>query len=400
MRRMRHLRVLGKETGRLLSLRALVITAAIAFVFFFIFMEYYSEFTHSHSLYEEYEIAQKMLCEYGTELDIDEFDDFMTWKEEYEAECERQIIGNPIFESVGVYSYADYEELYHQGHAAGITDEENHAMWALLGEQCDYARFYVQAHEEITSSYELALSIASDSDLLLPKEDARKLSRETQLYETGEYESIFPSAINNYTEQYLAYLAVLCVLSAMFIAAPAAVTDSITGVDSIQRTTRHGRFTAVTRFGGAMAASLTVVAAEILMATVILLTRSDCGMFWNSRMDSFMSGGLCFGPTTFGQHYIGSVLMILALSVAAALLSCVMSSVSRSMVSVILKLVPVFVVFIFVCNIAVMDRGMFANALYRLTRIPCAPLLCALLLLTAAITACVVYFRKELKADR
>ena len=114
MRRLRYLRVLGKETGRLLNLRSLAIVGVLTVIFFFIFMEYYSDFTHSHSAYEEYAIAQRMLEEYGDEVDADEYADFKTWLTEYEDNCEEWIVGNPIFENVGVYSYADYEELYHR----------------------------------------------------------------------------------------------------------------------------------------------------------------------------------------------------------------------------------------------------------------------------------------------
>lgn len=400
MRRLRYLRVLGKETGRLLNLRSLAIVGILAVIFFFIFMEYYSDFTHSHSAYEEYVIAQRMLAEYGDELDAEEYEDFKTWLAEYEENCEEWIVGNPIFEKIGVYSYADYEELYHRGHAAEVTDEENRAIWALLDDECGYARFYVQAHDEIDRSYQIAVDFASNTDLLSSKDsDLRKFEREAEYYESGEYRSIFSGTINIYTEQYLSYLAVLCVLSAMFVAAPAAVTDRITGVDNIQRSTRHGRFTAVTRLGGAVTTSLAVALAEILIATAILFARSGCGAFWNCRMDSFMSSARCFDTTTFGQHYIGSVLTILGLCVAASLLSCVMSSLSRSMVSVILKLVPLFIVFAFVCSGVIYDRGMFSNMLYQFTGIPFAPLLCVLLLLIAAGVVCGVYVKRELESD-
>jgi len=299
-----------------------------------------------------------------------------------------------------VYSYADYEELYHRGHAAEVSNEENRAIWALLDDECDYARFYVQAHEEIDVDYQMALDFASNTDLISSKQgNPHKFAREVEYYESGEYMSVFPDAVNIYTEQYLVYLAVLCVLSVMFIAAPAAVTDRITGVDNIQRSTRHGRLTAVTRLGGAVIASITVALIEILIATAILFVRSGCGAFWNCRMDSFMSTDRSFSATTFGQHYVGSVLIIVGLSMAASLLSCVMSSLSRSMVSVILKLAPTFIVFTFVCDGAVNYRGMFSNVLYRFTGIPCAPLLCVLLLLIGAGVVCGVYVKKELKLD-
>lgn len=400
MRRLRYLRVLGKETGRLLNLRSLAIVGVLTVIFFFIFMEYYSDFTHSHSAYEEYAIAQRMLEEYGDEIDADEYADFKTWLTEYEDNCEEWIVGNPTFENVGVYSYADYEELYHRGHAAEVSNEENRAIWALLDDECDYARFYVQAHEEIDMDYQMALDFASNTDLIPSKQgNPHKFAREVEYYESGEYKSVFPDAVNIYTEQYLAYLAVLCVLSVMFIAAPAAVTDRITEVDNIQRSTRHGRLTAVTRLGGAVLASFAVASTEILVATAILFVRSGCGVFWNCRMDSFMSTDRSFSATTFGQHYIGSMLIILALSMAASLLSCVMSSLSRSMVSVILKLAPTFIVFTFVCDGVVNYRGMFSNVLYRFTGIPCAPLLCVLLLLIGAGVVCGVYVKKELKCD-
>lgn len=371
--------IIRKELAKIFDIRFIILLTVTAAVFFMLFMKYYTELDNAHSQSEECQLALKMVKAYGTQMDRQEFEDFKTWRAGLEAECQRQITGNPVFEQAGIYSYSDYMNLYENEYSSGeeISSAQHEAIWALLGKECGYAQFFVQAYDNIYSDYEAALPNT-------PGEN---------------FTDILPYEVFDYADSYITWLAVLCVLSVMFLTAPLAVNERITGVITLQKASRQGRNTVKTQIIAVAVSALIVTAAEAVLGLVIFFSSTKAAPFLNSRLSSFLVHSSQFGSLTFLQYILGSLALIFIFSVSAALITYVLSAMSRNMISVLLKTIPAFVLLSYAAKKPLLGHGIIAERLMLSNQTNLVPVICAVFFFVLAVAACAFSVKRELKTE-
>lgn len=393
------MRIVFYEMKKIWNVKLLMVIALLCALFYSIFMSSYIEyFPNGHSATEEVDYSIEMTQRYGPTLEADEYAEFIVkTREELIFEAEAYIKNNPVFSEVGIYTYADYEAMHEK---RAQTEAENNAYWTLLGEECGFVQFKLQALDRIEERYynypEYKLEGLISSETTSEKE----LARLTEIQQTEEYRNIMDGYVFENTVSYTIYLAILTVLAVLVFVSPLIVTDRARNVHLLQYTAKHGRRI----LNGQLVA---VVLSAFLLTTALLLifgaiySANGTWPFWNNGLTSFLNTPTDFFwfDITYGQYIIACVVLLYILCLGAAAIAFMLSRFSQNLITLILKLIPAFAVLGALCFSVFFYTFSSTNTLYIGTSvIGIEPIVCGLVLI-AGLAASLYIVRREKKVD-
>jgi len=233
------MRIIINEMKKIWNVNIILIILLLCTLFYLLFMEFYiTNFPNGHSATEEVEYSIELLQRYGPTLEEDEFSEFITeTREKLISEIEMHIKSNPIFSDAGIYSYEDYERAYKK---EILTETEKKAVWTLLGEECGFVRFKLQAIELIEEQYHNYPKYKL-RDLLAQSVREKEIERFTAIEETEEYRNIMDKYVYYNTVEYALYLAILSVLAVLVLVSPLIVGDRARDIHLLQYSSKLGR---------------------------------------------------------------------------------------------------------------------------------------------------------------
>lgn len=390
------MRIVLHELRKIWNLRMVPVVALMCLLYYSIFMSFHIEyFPNGHPMTEEVDYSVELVKRFGPTLEADEYDAFVReTRETLISEMEMYIRNNPVFAEAGIYSYEDYERVRDK---FDRTEAEENIVWTLLGEESNFVRFKMQALESIESQYHNFLQYALPS-MMSEAESRKEKDRLAAIKETEEYRNIMDWYVYENTVVYSVNLAILSVLAVLTLVSPLIVTDRARHVHLLQYTAKHGR--------KILRKQLIAVLLSAFMLTTLMLAvfgaiygTNGTWVFWNSGLTSFLNTSIFWFEMTYGHYIILYVVMLYALCMGAAALAFVLSRHSRNLITLILKLIPVFGALALPGSLAVTAPFSLEHILYRKTGIPgMEPAICGLVfLIGAALSLHVV--RREKKVD-
>jgi hypothetical protein len=391
------MRIVFHEMRKIWNIRILGIIVLLCSLYYLLFMSFHIVyFPNGHSMTEEFEYGVELLNRYGPTLEEEEFIEFTTeMREKLIAEMNGYIKSMPVFADAGIFSFEDYEKVREK---PTNTEAERKAVWTLLGEECDYVRFKLQALDLISERYRnypmyMLPRLISEAESYGKRETARLNFIEA----TEEYRNIMDQYTYEDSVEYFVALAVLSVLSVLVLVSPLITGDRAREIHLLQYTAKQGR--------KILRKQLTAIILSAFILTTLLVlifgaiySVNGTFVFWNSGITSFLNRTFWI-DITYGQYILLSVAMLYIICLGTATFAFLASRFSRNLIALILKLIPVFFALLALCRIVLRYTFSPGNSLYRITRIiGTEPFVCILVMIIGLVMSFYV-LRKEKRAD-
>ena len=379
------MRIVLHEMRKIWNLKIVLVLTLLCALYYSIFLRFYIEyFPGGHSKTEEVEYGIELIKRYGPTLEEDEYAEFVReTREKLKAEMEAHIRSNPVFAAAGIYSFEDYERVHAK---YDRTEAEEKAVWTLLREEGDFVRFKLQALEFIEERYH------DYTEFTLPRlmseaANGWEKDRFAAIKENEEYRNIMVWWVYDNTLDYALRLAVLAVLAVLALVSPLVVSDRARKVHLLQYSAKEGR--------RILRKQLVAVLLSAFLLTTLLLAvfgaiygTNGTWPFWNSGLTSFLNHFTFWFDITYGQYVLLYVGFLYVLCLGAAALAFVLSRFSRNLVTLILKLIPLFTVLVAICHLVFINPFGFENALYIMTGVPgMEPVVCGLVFIAGVASA-------------
>ena len=362
------------EMKKIWNLKILLVIALLCTLYYSIFLSFHIEnFPNGHPMTEDVGYSIELLQRYGLTLEEDEYTEFVQeTRAKLIAEMEMHIQSNPVFAAAGIFSYEDYEKLRGRDQ---LTEAENIAYWTLLGEEGGFARFKMQALEWIENHYrhypQYTLPI-----LMSEAANQKERDRLAAIMETGEYRNILNWHVYENTVAYSVNLAILSVLAVLTLVSPLIVTDRARNVHLLQYSSKHGRKILQKQLLAVLLSAFMLTTLLILIFGAIYSTNGTW-VFWHSGMTSFLNGPIFLFDITYGQYIVLYIVLLYTLCLGTAAMAFLFSRFSRNLITLILKLMPMFAVLTVLCLYVFNDPFSMNNSLYKaLGMIGIEPLVC------------------------
>ena len=392
------MRIILGELKKIWSLQMVIIVTVLSALFYLMFMEFYiTYFPNGHPQTELFDFSVELTKKYGTTLEQAEFDEFISARKALVSEAEMYIKEITAFAESGIFSFEDYSELAKKVYESNeATEEENEVYWILLSEDCNFVGFRLQELDNIADFYDNAA--VSYQTQILHSDNAREAKRLSEILESGQYTSIMPENVISNANIYGRWLAILTVLSMLVFLSPLLTGDMMRGVNLLQYSSKHGRKILSSQLAATMISAFLLVTIElVIFGAIYRLTGTQ--VFLKNGMNSFIGFYDFWFDMTYKQYLFSNLGMIYMCALSAALLAFVLSKVSRDYISLTLKLIPLFVLFIFLCTGSIDYNFTMTNPLYRMTGIiGVEPMVCGTVIILG-ISFCLLVIIREKKVD-
>lgn len=321
--------LLKMELKKIWKPEILCILAAAGLVYGFLFLEFpLRYFPNGPQCEAEYRLMQEWAEKYGTAMDAAEYRD-----------AKKELA----------------ERL-------GVTDEtaDGSALISYAAEGDEYLQQWAGALYE----YELRYKILADrlsEQMYRPAEQVRV----KDIIQKEKRDGILPYEAMGNAAEYWRWVSVFILLSVMVLLAPGVTRDMLTGVCSLQYTSKCGRSVLKTQ----MAAAGLSAAAVVLVETVIFAVfYAGLGTwrFWNHPVNSFYHGAVYWFDVSFGQYLLFMLLLMVLFAGGAAGAAWALSCFSSNYISLMLKIIPVFLLLGFLCNQCICGLFDFNSLPYKI----------------------------------
>lgn len=389
------MRIVWHELKKIWNFRILVVVALLCTLYYWLFLSLYIDyFPNGHSETEVVAYSRELLQRYGPTLEEDEYSQFIReTRAQLLAEMESYIKSNPVFADAGIYSFEDYERVYEK---SDPTEAEYKAIWTLLGEECDFVRFKLQALQWIESQYANAPQYTQK--LISETTDPKEVERLKAILQTKEYRHIMDGHVYDNTVVYAFYFAILAVLAVLVLVSPLIVTDRARNVHLLQYTSQQGRRILQKQL-------LAVLLSAFFLTTILILifgaiySTNGTWVYWNSGLTSFLNWPTFLFNLTYGQYILIYIVLLYVLCLGTAALAFIFSRFSQNLVTLILKLIPLFTVLTVLCAWVFKYPFTTQNFLYRaLGLVGMEAFICGLLFLAAGAVS-LYLVRREKKVE-
>ena len=388
------MRMVFNEMKKIWNLKMMLLIAIICALFYSMFMGFHiNHFPNGHPSTEIVDYSRELTQRYGTTLEEEEFSEFVQdTREALLAEAEAYIKKMPIFAEAGIYTYADYERV----RDSDETQLETDAIWTLLGEECDFVQFKLQALNSIEESYYHYPEYMLNSFIeIRGAEHEKELNRFMQIKEREEYRNIMASEVLDATVKYAVYLAILTILAVLVLISPLVVTDRMRNIHLLQYTAEQGRDVFQKQLAAVLLSAFCLTTALVVIFGVIFSTNGT-GMFWDNGITSFLAYTTFLADMTYGQYCIIYIVLLYVFCLGTAAIAFVLSRFSQNPITLILKLIPVFAAVTTLAVFVFHNTFSIGNVLYAGTGIWwIEPIACGFILLFGSALSLYVVGREK-----
>ena len=233
--------------------------------------------------------------------------------------------------------YLDYEQNAING-CEGYDYSVYSEMRSLLAENTGHSSIWFQEYESMMGQY-------------------RAYGQERN--------SILPYEVFVYTGNYMAYLAIWCLVCVFFIAAPVMVNDRENNIVAAQYSSRIGKKIYRIQFVCTMFSAFIVVSFVIAIGMFAWKT-TGAFLFAGSDMSSFLNTEVFASSITSGEYILFFMIMIYVLTLGISGILFCLSAYSQNMTSMLLKAIPALAGGILIV-LLLQNALCESNQIYRLT---------------------------------
>lgn len=387
--------ILFHEIKKIWSLRIVGLITILCVLFYLLFMQHNVKyFPNGHPSTEIFNLSVELTERYGSMLEEAEMVEFIETRETLVSEAEEYISSDPVFAEAEIYSYEDYEQLHSRDQ---LTDAEQKALWRLyLAEEYGFIAFQIQAMNYLQENYSY-ISIGYEHKIA-QSQSSREIDRLHEIFASEQYRGIMPINVMEDTDNYIKQLAILAVLSVIVLVSPLVATDRMRDVYLLQYTSKRGRRVLLNQLLAILISALMLVTLLVGIA-MALYSKTGIQPLWNNGMTSFIGFIDFWFNITLGQYLLLSIGMVYLCAIGAALLAFALSKLSRNYISLILKLIPAFILFAMLGNEVFHFSFSMQNSLYRLTGVVGIEPVSWGIVLAAGLALSLLLIRRERRVD-
>lgn len=324
--------LLKLELKKIWNPKILLIIIAIGLLFGFLFLEFpLRYFPNGYPAEEQYQLMLDWTEKYGAQMDDAEYKDAL-------------------------------EKLKKE---LGVTDENADAT-AMI----DYAsksNEYLQQYAGALFEYEIRYERLNDN-LEEGSYHSAEQMRVEDIIKNEKFDGILPYEIMGNAFEYWRWVSVFMLFSVMVFLAPTVIKDTLTGVRKLQYTSKRGRAILKTQLLASLLSAIGLILLELLVFGS-LFARLGTWRFWNNPINSFYYGEVFWFDLSFGQFLLSILLLIVLFTVGSVGFIIFFSCFSRNYISLMLKMIPAFLLLAFLSNSGISYSFSFTNPLYLITGI-------------------------------
>jgi len=367
------MRIIWGEMKKIWNWKMIAIIGVVCVMFYIMFMSYYVEYYKkgNHPQAELVTYAEELTRRYGTSITPEQVAGFITVERASLAtEAEAYFGTMPVFAAAGVYSLDDYMVIQEERWEREMTQAESDAYWTLMGEECGYLGFKLDALRHYEQGYGFRPNASANPDSFYHELSEKEQKRFDESIENGEHLSILSYWTYSNTNDYLKFFSVLLVLSVLILVSPLLVSDRHANLHYLQYSSKYGR--AIIR-GQLIATLLSAFALTTLLILVFggIYSQNGTHLFWNNEINSdFNIGMYTVFRLTYGAKVLAAIAMMYALAAGVSSFAFMLSRFSGNLITLVMKLVPVFAALVFLCDAVFNDLfEMLYNKIYLLLRV-------------------------------
>ena len=275
-------------------------------------------------------------------------------REHLVAEANVNIEQAPIFAANGIRDYDDFtaamaefppitefEESLTRGHLARALQGQSSNF---AGEKLDLLRFM----EFITQYYGDGINARLQRDLERLDNvqlTGRQRQRMAEVSDAGEHRGTMPGNIFWGMTYYFHHFALMLILASILLHSPLVTTDRMRSIQPLQYSSKLGRGIMLRQFAATLLSAI-LLATLMTAALGLLLARAGVLAYWNHGLTSFppsLSLAITFSPMTLGSYMLIMAAIGYALCLGTGALAFIVSRLSRNLITLAIKAIPVFV---------------------------------------------------------
>ncbi len=309
----------------------------ITAVIWFLFMTFNIENFPNGSDKYIYDVSVKILNEYGTSMDKEEFEDLKKYREKRAKEASEYLLTKDVFVKSGLSTYDEFvnraenksveklDELY----SNIMFEENNYLFWEL--QELDYA---IDRYE----NKDFWIGLGG-----LDENQAQKQRHENIRNSDATYSTLNFRIMENY-HALIFGITLLILICVPTLVIPIFINDNKNKVNYIQYSSKTGRKLFEKKIVASIVASF-VLATVQLGILFVVYKANNTYMFWDCNINSAISDMASWYDITFGQYIILSVIINYIIAFITCMISVFISSKTSTYISAIGIQIPILFAF-------------------------------------------------------
>lgn len=385
-------------------------------VFYWMFLQFSISYFPNGPYNEElFRIASEMVDTYGTSLEAEAFEEFAATLSELEAEADEYILANAVAQEYGITNYTEYLAFSEEANEITRYSEDKndpaqikYAAYRIIlnyltSSETNNIHGRIFATEMYVSEYKYwqanGVDILSRSKLSINTEKEYENAKELFFGTDNTWQNIMPSEIVQTTGTYFSYLLVWMVLSLCILLSPVLVRDRMHKMRPIQWSSRRGRGILKAQSAAVMLSTFALTSINLLIFGSLFLTNGTA-VFAECKMFSFMmTTGYSWLNWSYGTWCVVLIVICYLVSIGVSGAVLFLSNYSGNYITMLLKLIPLFVAIAIVSTKLIDYAFYYNNALYMLTNIPMIECAITAIILVVGIMMSVISIVRSKKKD-
>ena len=316
-------------------------------------------------------ILSDWIDKYGYSIDRTDFVEIEAVYRSHLAQADTVIAGNDYFRDNGVNDYEDflnYEQNYHT--QEGYDVHTYREMVRLIEENSGYSPIYFQEYKHLIQQY-------------------RTFS------ERGD--SILPYEVMVFTNSYLVFLAVWCLVCVFFVSAPVMVNDRGNNVISAQYSSKKGKKIYRVQYAGMLISSVFVVSICIFIGMAAWKTTGSF-TYTGCNLQSFLNTEIPVISMTYKSYILLFLLLIYLMVIGMGSIIFFLSAQSANIIAMLLKAIPVLALGLIIA-LLLQDAFCESNAMYQMIHIKCCEVIIGTIIFVVGLTLNLYKYRVMQEKD-
>ena len=322
------------------------IITLITAVIWFLFMTFNIENFPNGSDKYIYDVSVKILNEYGTSMNKEEFEDLKKYREKRAKEASEYLLTKDVFVKSGLSTYDEFVNRSENKSIEKLDELYSNIMF----EENNYLFWEIQELDYVIDRYEnkdFWIGLGG-----LEENQAQKQRHENIRNSDATYSPLNFRIMENYHALIfgITLLILICVPTLII---PIFMNDNKNKVNYIQYSSKTGRKLFEKKIVASIISSF-VVATVQLGVLLVVYKANNTYMFWDCSINSAISDMASWYDITFGQYIILSVV----LNYIVAFITCMISIFVSSKASTYISAIGIQIPILFAFGIWLNDRGM------------------------------------------
>lgn len=337
--------MIWQEMKKLITIKKLLLLTGFFILYFLMFIRPYVQMNKG-SYYQETDIVQGIMEQYGTHIFPEEFERLKAERPEYAlGRLDRYIAADPDFAAYDIHTYREFAE---KSGGMEISMEEEDLLWMKIYSEFsmdevaeemslqimyDVWDYYMDTYETETEGADSTIHYNN----LTPKQKQR-ISQRNKL----EVYSILPPNVLQNNFEVLRFFVVFLILSIIFMVMPYMVSENRSRMSLLQYSFRKGRSYYIRRVAAVLGMVLLLTAAQ---AGLYLVTAklNRVMEFWNCDISGYSSGFISWFPLTLGQFTVLTWVLAALFGIGIALIVFVITGYLNNYVNAIAWQLPLVI---------------------------------------------------------